>query len=404
MVDSTLDISDREASNLINKLIRFIGYNNLQKCLQRYNTSLRSSGQIYRDYYLKKRHPWWNTFIDFYQLERNGKSIRKNLTSELKILAGDAHKISTLQRFMPEAVKNKYRKNLIDDDRAFDYLFEIQMAWHFYMKGCEIKWHDEDKIRHSEFLVKTPQFEFNVECKRISVDIARKIRRRDFYRLAEKILPTIQDKGYSGSIDIKLNDRLHSNDSYLNELKMQVINQIKPHQLTGNFLIPDGSMCLDLKQAEGIVVDFLESFKGLSERKAHQAHGAIFATSRKGEPVDPIQMTIMSEKSDDVLDRIKERISKAKDQLDNSKPGLIICFLEGIDGHDLEILSTKSGLQIMTSLLLSKKELNHIVAISYCAELMIIKSAFDETYSNPELHFRNKNCKFENARDYQYFQ
>jgi hypothetical protein len=221
--------------------------------------------------------------------------------------------------------------------------------------------------------------------------------------LAEKLLPGIQEKGYSGNIDIKLNDRLHSNDSYLNELTMQVINQIKLEQLSGTFKIPLGSVSLNLKIAGGIVVDLHEKLRKLSERKTHQAHGAIFAKSKNREPIDPVEMTIMSEKSDNVLDRIKERISKAKGQLENSKPGLIICFLEGIDAHDLKLLSSKSGLQIMTNLLFSKQDFNHIAAISYCAETMIIKSAYSEEYFNPELLFRNNNCKYEKARNYQYF-
>jgi hypothetical protein len=403
MVNSILDISGTQASNLINKLIRFIGYNKLQHCLHKYEDSLKSSGPVYRDYYLRIRHPWWNAFIDYFDLIKKGKSIRHNFTTELKLLAGDALKISTLQRFMPEAVKNKYRINLIDDNRSFDYLFEIQMAWHFFVKNCEIRWHDENKLKHSEFFVRASELEFNVECKRISVDIARNIRRRDFYRLAEKILPAIQKKGYSGNIDIKLIDRLHSNELSLNELKNQVINQIEIGHLNGNFELPLGLVSLKLQLAAGISVDLKEELKNLSETKPHNSHGAIFSERRDRKPIDPIRMTILSEKSDKVLDRIKERLSRAKDQLDNYKPGIIICFLEGIDGHDLINLSSKSGLQIITSLLLSKREFNHIAAISYCAETMVTKSDYDETYFNPELHFRNISCKFENARNYQFF-
>jgi hypothetical protein len=118
---------------------------------------------------------------------------------------GDAKKISILQKNMPKKVKHNFKKNLIDENRAFDYLFELQIAWHFHVKGCEIQWYDEESYRHPEFLVKSPELEFNVECKRISVDISRRIRRRDFYRFAEKFLLLVEKKRYSGLIDIKLN-------------------------------------------------------------------------------------------------------------------------------------------------------------------------------------------------------
>lgn len=226
-MNRTSDIHDFEVPNLVNKLIRFIGRAEIEKCLDRYKWSLQSSGPVLSEYYLKTRHPWWEAFIEYLNLEKSGKSIKRNLTNKIKILAGDAKKISVLQRLMPEKVKEKYKKDLIDDKRAYDYLFEINIAWHFFLKGCEIIWHEDDSREHSEFLVREPEFEFNVECKRISVDISRKIRRKDFYRLAEKLIPAIENQNYSGQIDIVLHDRLPSSDKYLNDLSAKIIEKLR---------------------------------------------------------------------------------------------------------------------------------------------------------------------------------
>lgn len=135
---------------------------------------------MFREYYLRVRHPWWDSLLFFRKLQRNGKSIRKHLNSALKSLAADAKMTTTLQRHMPEPVKEKYKKNLVDKERAIDYLFEIRLAWHFYLKGCSIIWEDDPQSRQAEFMVIDGRIHFNVECKRISVDIARKIRERDF--------------------------------------------------------------------------------------------------------------------------------------------------------------------------------------------------------------------------------
>ena len=179
----------------------------------------------------------------YLQLEKQGKSIKNNLTIDMKLLAGYGLKISTLQKYMPKKIKEEYKNNFIDDDNAKNYLFEIEIAWHFYAKGCKIEWHDDDSATHSEFLVTTPIFDFNVECKRFNVDLARKIRRRDFYRLAEKLVPAIGQKGYFGNIDIKLKDRLHSNDNYLNELTSQITNLVTFEDVqNGDFQIPHGSI------------------------------------------------------------------------------------------------------------------------------------------------------------------
>ena len=397
----TSDIHDYEVPNLVNKLIRFIGRNRLERCLDKYTSSLQSSGKVFREHYLKTRHPWWEAFLEYFALEKSGKSIKNNLTANIKILAGDAKKISVLQRLMPEKIREKYKKDLIDNNRAYDYLFEIQIAWHYYLKGCKIQWHKDNSKSHSEFLAKDSEFEFNVECKRISVDISRKIRRRDFYRFAEKLLPAIEESGFSGSIDITLKDRLHGSDRHLNDLSKQVIDKVSAGYLHGTYQIQFGLVDINLQKANGTTIDFNKHYRSLLERKQHQSHGVIFAKPRDGQPSDPVEMTIISEKADNVLEAIKDRLYKAaKKQLDISKPGLICCYLEGI--NDLTELAQNSGLQIMTSYLLSKDSLNHIAAINYASENIIDRSANTETYFNQGLIYRNPYCKFDKAKDYKF--
>ena len=352
MENPLAEIHDYEVSALVNRLITFLGRREIENCLRRYQTSLKYSGPIFGDYYIKTRHPWWEALTHYFDLEKRGKSIRKNLTSELKLLAGDAKKITTIQRLMPGSVRRKYIRDFTDDNRAYDYFFEIHVAWHFFLKDYKIQWYENNSEHHSEFLVQSPQLDFNVECKRISVDSSRRIRRRDFYRLAEKIIPCIQEKGYSGTIDITLSNRLHADERSLNNLCNQVINQINKENPKGDFQIPSGSYTADLVTATGVTVDLYDRFNKLSEKKPHNAHGAIFAKSRKGKSIDPIEMTLKSDRSDSVLRGISDKISMAaKTQLEEMKPGLLCCYLEGI--YDLRELASDSGLQIMTNVLLN---------------------------------------------------
>jgi hypothetical protein len=399
MTNPIADIHDFEVSNLINKLIRFLGQKEVEGSLDKYRSSLLTSGPVFREYYLKYRHPWWNALTEFIEFEKSGKSVRKNLTQGIKILAGDAKKVSTLQKVMPEAVKKKYKRDLIDDERANDYLFELQIAWHFFLKGYSIKWHEDDSKRHSEFLVKAPDIEFNVECKRISVDASRRIRRKDFYRLAEKVIPKIEDRGFFGIIDIAIEDRLHGSENYLSKLASQISHELSQNRVKGDYEIPSGSLHLDLKPTVGIPIDLYNHFNKMWERKPHKALGAIFAKSKSGKFVDPIELTLMCNKSDKVLDGIRDRISKAaKSQLDKSKPGLLACYLEGID--DLTEVANDSGLQVMSSLLLEKESFAHIAAICYSAETRIEKSGIAERFYNQGLIYQNPTCMFEQARDF----
>lgn len=391
------DIHDYEASRLINKLYCFLGPANIDRRLKKHKRTLDLSGPIVSEYTIKHKHPWWNAFTAFFELKEEGKSIKRNLTPEIKVLAADAKRIITLQKFMPISVQNKYRRDLIDPERAFDYLFEIHIAWHFYLQGNELRWYEDDEKKHPEFLVKTPNFNFNVECKKISVDISRKVKREDFHRFVQKILPEIDKQGYGGSVDIILNGRLAG--GHINTLVSEVMELIKSGNTRGEFAISLGQVLLNLNERSGKIVNVMEQIESLSNKGLHVA----FLSSRKiGDNfVDPIEISLKSEKPDKVLEGIYDKVCEAaKNQLNKSMPGIIVCFLEGV--YDLRDLSSNSGLQLMTCKLLNKEEFSHIAGIGYCSEVQIHRFSSSETYDNQALFFKNPNCKFEEIKTYRF--
>jgi hypothetical protein len=394
------DIHDYQVSNLINKLIRFLGHSEVERALKRYRLALNSATPVFREYYLKDRHPWWESLSEFFEMERTGKSIRKNLTEGLKTLAGDAKKIAELQKGMSELTKLKYRRNLIDDNRAYDHLFEIQIAWHFFLKGYFLEWYESNSKSHPEFLVRSPELEFDVECKRISVDASRKVRRRDFYRFAEKVIPAIEKMGFSGRVEIVVKDRLYGNEGFLEALADQILDRVTKARTKGEYKITLGRVYLDLEREKGLVVDLNARFKEMWERKSHQAHGAIFAKSLDGKPVDPVELTLMCDRPDMVLEGIRDRVTKAASQIDKSRPGFIACYLEGI--RDLSELATGSGLQVMTSGVLLKESLSHIAAVSYSTETLKERQAGAERFFSQGLVFHNPSCRFDKIKEFRF--
>ncbi len=389
-----------EIRPIILHLIRFLGETTVEKCIANYEKSLASSGPTFREFYLKSRHPWWETLNTFFELERSGKSIQKHITNDLKRCCRDGKLITTLQKTMPEKVRNKFKKDLIDENRARDYLFELQIAWHFYQNGFEIKWYEEEK--RPEFLVKTSNFDLNVECKRVSLDASRKIRRKDFYRLADKLLPKIEKHHMQGKIDIILNDKLHASDQYIDSLSHQIFDALKSYPKLQNFDIPYGSLSLDLLEQDGKPIDFDQRSHELLIRKGEDGHGALFTKEENGYPVNPLELTIRSMKANKVLLGIRDRIKKGgTKQLDPSKPGLIVCFLESSD--DLDDLAKDSGLQKMSSYLLEQKGFAHIAAIGFSSEERITKQENSELLDAQSLIFRNPNCRFnDQIKDFQF--
>ena len=393
-------IHDTEVQKYINKLIDFFGLLTIEKCLEKYQDSLDCSGPVYKRYYLKLRHPWWKSFIYYFELKRKGKSIRKNLDLRLKNLASDGKKISVLKSLMPSKVRDKFKKDLLDEKRAYDFLYELDIAWHYYINDHQITWYEEDG--KPDFLAEGPELAFNVECKRITVDSSRKIWRKDLYRFVEKLLPEIEKLKLKGSINLILNSRLHSNDTYIQQLADQIIEVVKNNGHSGNFGLPQGEVNLNLKEANLESVDLKNKQQEMWNNKPHESHGVIYASDYKGKPVDAIEFLISSKKADKVLEGIKDKIKDAAiRQIPKDKPGVVSCFLENI--ADLTNLASDSGLQLMANYLLDKEELSHIAAIAFCAEQRVqIEESGVEKFNSQGLLFRNAYCSFENAKDYQY--
>ncbi len=207
------------------------------------------------------------------------------------------------KKMMPGSVRNKFRKDLLDEKRTFDYLFELEIAWHFLVNNHSLSWYEEDGF--PDFIVKTSEFDFNVECKRITVDASRKTWRSDFCRLVEKFLPEVKKLNYKGVIEVELNDRLHSNNKHIEQLSLQLLKSIINDGIQGTFELSFGNVSTNLKQSDGEIVDFKEKYQKMWARKAHEAHGVIYASEKNGKPVNPIELTLKSRKSEKVLEGIK---------------------------------------------------------------------------------------------------
>jgi hypothetical protein len=398
MINPEYDIYDTEALQLINKLYSFLGPSDVDRALNIYQRYLNKSGPIVSRYTINKLHPWWNAFRTFFELQKKAKSIKRNLTPELKILAADAKKILTLRRFMPSSVVNKYKKDLLDLNRAIDYLFEIHIAWHYYLQKNEILWYEDDGKKHPEFLVKTPYFDFNVECKRITYDLSKKITRQDFHRFTQELFLKIKDINFTGNIDITINGRLLSNQ--INVLVSEVLELINLNKITEESKISLGQVSLNLIPKNKIKYNISELFKNLQSNLEVQQHIALFSPNKDGNYIiDPIQVSLSSQEKANVLDGIYDKVNEAaKTQLDTSIPGIIVCFLE--DVYDLRDLSKESGLQIMTCNLLNKATFSHIAGIGYSSEIQIHKYFGSEVYNNQGLFFKNPNCKFDEVKTF----
>jgi hypothetical protein len=395
------EVDVKQVRRLVTKLIDFLGPIEVRRRLDRYQRRLRDADPVLYEY-VKGEHPWWEALTQYDDRDKAAKSVHRNLTPEIRALMMDAKKIVDLLPSMPNSVKKKYRTNLVGDRTARGYLFEIHVAWHFSHMGHPILWYEPGNDKQAEFLVKASDYEFNVECKRISVDKSRKVRRQDFRKLAQKLVNELRARHYLGRITITLDQRLPSDDIHLNGLVQEIVSLLNAGRLRESCQIPCGNLSLDLASENGIVVDLGALYDDLTIRKGADAHGLLSASCMDDRPTDPIELVVASKKSDGVLNGIADEIYNAgKGQLDSSMPGFIACFLEEID--DLRELSAGSELQRMTCSVLARSELSHVAAIAYHGERLIRETLGCQMPASQMLIFRNPQCRFENAKGFKFF-
>lgn len=389
-----------ETPEHIEKLIEFCGRNRIKKAIQKYKKSILFSKPIYREYYLKLRHPWWEAFLIYKKYLKSRKPFIGELDERLVNLACDAKMIELLQKTMPNNVKNKFKRDLLDNDNAVNYLFELKTAWQYYLKGHKIVWYDSIN-KHPEFRVITDTLEFNVECKRISVDASRKIRRSDFYRFMEMLVPNLVDTKITGNIEIILNSRLQSSNVTLKQVSLRILKHIKNRNFVGNFNLEDISLKTNIVEGSNIIVDMQKRIADFYSNIPYGAHGIIVSRVFNNNPVDPLEIIVKSEKSDEYLTSIYKKIQNAiSDQLSNDIPGLIACHIPAI--INFTGFEKDSALANMTYKLFSKKENEHLAAIIYVSDTLFFPKFYGRLTQNPALLYRNHNCKFSTITNYQF--
>ena len=109
-------------------------------------------------------------------------------------LVGDGLMIASLHRGMPDDVRVKYRKDLLTRQHG-DFMFEISTAWHYYLKGFDIQWYPLGHNQCPEFRVRGGGLDFDVECRRFSLDVSERIKTSTMADLCDGLHKVLVDNG-----------------------------------------------------------------------------------------------------------------------------------------------------------------------------------------------------------------
>lgn len=397
-----LGLYDREIPNLIRKLRRFLDEQALQGVLKQYRDAVAKAQaqhqEIYAAYYLQDQHPWWEALIEYNELERCGKSIRREASPRLVHTAGDAHKLVQLQRTMPPTVQEHYRRVLLDTARARDYLFELNVAWHYHSHGYSIRWSEDTGGPQPEFSIRREGHTINVECKKSAIDSYRRIKRDQFALMLDMLMPLLNARSLAGTVELEFDDRLPSNRTQQQAVASAIVTAVKEGKTQVMFEGGEARVQLKLSTRPLLTRRELEqAWNQLQQDKPVGAYAYLSAPFRETGFTEPITILCQSRRMDRVLRGIRNRLSEAsRKQFNSAQPGMLAYFIPEIE--DFSLLRNEGGLKVLTDDLFRSEQRQHVVAISFLSDYHATETPFGQHVSAPMLTFFNGNSLFPDVR------
>lgn len=314
-------IRESEVIESIRKLREWLGESNVVKGIQKIE---RVQGELYKQFHSRSQHPFWEFFQQFHIAEQNDFRDGVKFDSFL-LLAAYAQQILGLVSQMPVKLAHKYRRDLCDNERAGDYLFELDVAWYLSLRGYEVHWSDDTGERRTEFQAEKAGLVFDVECKRVTPDAKQPLKRADVLRLADYLRPIIQQLELGGRVEILLTKAIPRGNQEIVTLGNDVFQAIRKGESQN---LEWGTVSVDVFSGKLIVPpSFIKERHETNAEKHSYSHLLEWGTKVEGGVQGYFELLISSKVDSHFLDHVKQRTTEACNQLDQALPGIVAIHL-----------------------------------------------------------------------------
>lgn len=319
------------------------------------------SPNLYRNY-LANRNPLTSVIAAFLKIDREGKQFRKHADAQLMKSCWYLKIINNLI-YQNNAVASQKIKSIVEDDETIrSFLFELDIATHFFRNGHDIQFVDLENQGNFDLLVSDGQSELEVECKTKSADAGRKITRANFYLLCDVMAADLAPLTESFAILVKCDGRLSGKQELFHdaaaEIKRCRVNQQTSAQVdTLSFEItplPPDTKIRTNEEAAAAVAPHLSA----------DVHQQYFILSGP----QTLILACESTDKDRVLKAIYEDLKHGAGQLSGTRPSLLACQLEDIDDEDWDELRSGTGLAAMSGRLLGSANRRHVNRVVYSSD------------------------------------
>ena len=392
---SDLAINERNMVREISRFIEFTGESDWRYKIEQIVAYKKGHPYSHLTEFIQLKNPLVEPLVQYFILLDQGKSIWKHKTNDILWLASTAVAINRIAHLSSDRVKKRIKSNILDDNLAESFLFEVKVATHYLINNYEIIFNDltneDEQITTFDLLIKKESFEAEIECKRINYDTDRKITRIGFCYLINEILPKLLDLSDSYVIGIKAENRLDIDHNKFrniaNELRKNINETNHPFEIEGVKFNID-----KIPEAEGISNN--EAKRMLLNYRKVNAHGYVIRHDNS-----VIIITAESERKDRVIDKIYRILKKASKQLSGNRPSFIVCFIEDVDEIDWELLKENSAIANMTNAFLEEESVEHVNIVTYSSKAVLQVSQGVMQFSAQNLYFKNHESKYKDQSE-----
>ncbi len=382
------NIKDSEIPKYVEKLRGFLGYKALAKAQADLDKDLSYHGDCYR-IWAQHLKPWLFAFRTYNRKTNSGIHIPRAWPTDIRKLAGDALMIASLHHCMPEEVRDKYRKDLLLSQHN-DFIFEIFSAWHYYLDGYHIQWYPLGHAKCPEFRVQGGGLDFDVECRRFSLDMNEGVKTPAMADACDTIYRELLPYNLWGEVKVLFSENFVFAPACTSQWS-QVLAQALHTNQTSIQLTPYVQLTLELKPSPSRtytpkeLIDITRD-KHPSERSYLQSKG----TGELG--FDPIVFRCCGprktpeELRDYIYKTLKEKVTT---QLAPNRAGVLILRFTGL--RDPCVFNQSEG---MKEALAKLFEQPHLAAVILQCEEVAKTDGESILYSTPSAVFKNDQTAF----------
>src|SRR6266850_1582996 len=226
------EIYDKEAEREFRWFFRWTREQTWHKKIGKLESSqCFSEADAYRQY-LRQRNPLMVTIDHYFNLTRDGKTIAKYLDDFDKRICGYIKLLNRIARDASAAVLKRLIGSVIDDESVKGFLFELDLAIHFFRLGYDVRFADLEGAGQYDLLVSDGKIELEVECKRKSLDAGRKIKKGDFSLLADILFSELKQSGRRFAILVTSEGRMGADQGLYRSLAATIKELLKGESIS----------------------------------------------------------------------------------------------------------------------------------------------------------------------------